>query len=327
MLRRDITMPMPSLCKDLKNNILILGGTGFIGTRLAGHFCKAGHKVYSLARNPHKNSAESSSYCSIEGNINNSRLLEPIVGQCPVIIHAASDSVPGDTIRAPLCEAYNNLLPTIALIEALQQFGNRHMIFISSGGAVYGNPEKNPAPESAHCNPISYHGACKLSIESFLFSFTHQTQNRVTVLRPSNVYGPGQRAPQGFGLIRTILSSIMSDSEFKIWGDGSVTKDYLYIDDFVLACEKVVCSSCREKYAMYNVGYGKGYSINEICRTAEEVTGRKLKKVYGEARIIDPAEIILDTGKIRADTGWRPDIDIKEGISRVWESLQSGTAA
>jgi UDP-glucose 4-epimerase len=302
-----------------------LGGTGFIGTRLAGHFCKAGHKVYSLARNPHETYVESSSYCGIEGNINNPRLIEPLVEQCSVIIHAASDSVPGDTERAPLCEAYNNLLPSIALIETLQRFENRHIIFISSGGAVYGNPEINPASESAQCNPISYHGACKLSLESFLFSFTHQTQNRVTVLRPSNVYGPGQQAPKGFGLIRAVLSSIKNEAELKIWGDGSITKDYLYIDDFVLACYKILSSSGREKYARYNVGYGKGYSINEICRIAEEVTGRRLNKSHKEARIIDPAEIILDTDKIRAETGWRPEIDIKEGISRVWESLQSET--
>jgi UDP-glucose 4-epimerase len=318
-------MLISNLCNGQKNNILILGGSGFIGTRLAEHFCNAGHKVSSLARNPHKTPFNNSSFFSIEGNINNSRLIEPLVDECSVIIHAASDSVPGDTIGAPLCEAYNNLLPTIALIEALQMFENRHLIFISSGGAIYGNPEKNPAPESSPCNPISYHGACKLSLESFLFSFTHQTRNRVTVLRPSNVYGPGQQTPKGFGLIRTILYSILNDSEFTIWGDGSVTKDYLYIDDFVLACEKILCSSGGGKYTRYNVGYGKGYSINEICRIAEQVTGKNLKKVYKEARIIDPAEIILDTGKIIGDTGWHPQTDIIEGISRVWKSLQSDT--
>lgn len=323
MQRRDITMPISDLCNGQKSNVLILGGTGFIGTRLAGHLCNAGHRVYSLARNPNKTLFNNSSCLSIEGNINNCRLLEPLVDKCPVIIHAASDSVPGDTIRAPLCEAHNNLLPTIALIEVLQLFENRHVIFISSGGAIYGNPEKIPAPESSPCNPISYHGACKLSLESFLFSFTHQTRNRVTVLRPSNVYGPGQRTPKGFGLIQTILSSILNDSEFTIWGDGSIIKDYLHIDDFIAACEKILCPAGQEKYVRYNVGYGKGYSINEICRMAEEITGRRLRKVYREARIIDPAEIILNTDKIMTETGWRPKIEIKEGIGQVWKSIQN----
>ena len=316
-------MHIPNLCKGQKSNILILGGTGFIGTRLAEHFCDSGHKVYSLARNQRKTSYDDSSYFNIEGNINNCRLLEPLVDECPVIIHAASDSVPGDTIKAPLCETYNNLLPTIALIETLQLFENRHIIFISSGGAIYGNPEKNPASESAQCNPISYHGACKLSLESFLFSFAHQTKNRVTILRPSNVYGPGQMTPKGFGLIQTILNAIFNDSEFTIWGDGSIIKDYLHVRDFVIACGKILCSANQEKYARYNVGYGRGYSINAICQMAEEITGKKLRKVYKEARIIDPAEIILNTDKIRAETGWCPDIDIKEGISQVWRSLES----
>jgi UDP-glucose 4-epimerase len=298
-----------------------LGGTGFIGSRLADHLSNAGHKVYSLARNPPKKNCKKVSYINIEGNINNPRLIEPLIDECSVIIHAACDSVPGETIKAPLCEAHNNLLPSIALIEVLQLFENRHIIFISSGGAIYGNPEKNPASEAMPCSPISYHGACKLSLESFLFSFTHQTKNKVTVLRPSNVYGPDQRAPKGFGLIYTILSAILNDSEFTIWGDGSITKDYLYISDFVAACEKILYSGNQKKFERYNVGYGKGYSINSICKIAEEVTGKRLRKIYKEARIIDPEEIILDTDKIRTETGWRPEINIHEGISQVWKNM------
>ncbi|MBU2622084.1 MAG: NAD-dependent epimerase/dehydratase family protein [Proteobacteria bacterium] len=316
-------MLIKNLCEGQKSNILILGGTGFIGTWLAEHFCDAGHKVYSLARNPPKTSYENRFYFYVEGNINNGRLLEPLVEECPVIIHAAADSVPGDTIKAPLFEAYNNLLPTVALIETLQNFENRHIFFISSGGAIYGNPETNPVSETSPCNPISYHGACKLSLENFLFPFAYQTNNKVTIIRPSNVYGPGQRNKNGFGLIQTILSAILIDSEFYIWGDGSIVKDYLHIRDFVIACEKILLSANQEKYVRYNVGYGKGYSINAICQIAEEITGKKIRKVHKEARIIDPAEIILNTDKIRTETGWCPDIDLKEGISQVWKSLKT----
>lgn len=315
-------MLISNLCEGQKSNILILGGTGFIGTWLAEHFCDAGHKVYSLARNPRNTSYENRFYYNVEGNINNCRLLEPLVEECPVIIHAAGDSVPGDTIKAPLFEAYNNLLPTVTLIETLQNFENRHIIFISSGGAIYGNPETNPVSETSPCNPISYHGACKLSLESFLFPFAYQTKNKVTILRPSNVYGPGQRNKKGFGLIQTILYAILKDSEITIWGDGSIVKDYLHIRDFVNACEKIICFSNQEKYARYNVGYGKGHSINTICSLAEEITGKKLRKVYKETRIIDPAKIILNTDKIRAEIEWIPAIGLKEGMSQVWKSLE-----
>lgn len=316
-------MLIPNSCESQKSNILILGGTGFIGTRLAEHFCDKGHKVYSLARNPRKIPYTNKLYCNIEGNINNTGLLEPLVKDCSVIIYAAADSVPGETVKIPLCELYNNLLPAIALIETLQIFENRHIIFISSGGAIYGNPETNPVSETSPCNPISYHGACKLSVESFLFPLIYQTKNRATILRPSNIYGPGQLNRKGFGLIQTVLSSILTDSEITIWGDGSIVKDYLHIQDFVTACEKIIYSSNPEKYVRYNVGCGKGYSINTICLLAEEITGRKIKKVFKESRIIDPQKIILNTDKIKVETGWAPAIGLKEGMMQVWKSFES----
>ncbi len=304
----------------MNSNVLILGGTGFVGHHLVSHLSSKSFTVYSLARNPEAFSSEGKSI-NIEGNISNTTLLRRLIKHCPVIVHAASDSVPGDTVNVPLCEAHNNFLPTISLIEGLHAFEQRHLIFISSGGAIYGNPPSNPVAENTSCHPLSYHGACKASLELFLYTLTHQTNNRVTILRPSNLYGPGQRNKRNFGLIRVLLSNVLTNSEITIWGDGSIEKDYLHVDDLISACEKVIRHSCQKRYVAYNVGSGKGYSINTICDIIEEITEKKLKKTYEPSRLVDPNQIVLNTDKIRQELGWTPRIDLYEGIKELWDSF------
>jgi UDP-glucose 4-epimerase len=300
----------------MNNNVLVIGGTGFVGHHLVSHLASKGFTVYALARNPENFGSQN--VINIEGNISNATLLKRLINHCSIIIHAASDSVPGDTVNVPLCEAHNNFLPTVSLIENLHAFEHRHLIFISSGGAVYGNPPSNPVPEHAPFRPLSYHGACKASLELFLYTLTHQTNNRVTILRPSNLYGPGQRGKKDFGLIRVLLSKALRNSEITIWGDGTIEKDYLHVRDLVSACDRVLRHAHQEPYVTYNVGSGKGYSINAICDMIEEITGKTLTRTYESSRLVDPNRIMLNTDKIRRELGWAPTIGLHDGIKELW---------
>jgi len=297
-------------------NILIIGGTGFIGSHLVRRFLEKSFTVFSLARN--QDSRRHSRLIPVEGNMNNAVLLRPILRKCSTVIHAAGDSVPGDSIHAPMSEVYNNLIPSVALIETLQEFENKHIVYISSGGAVYGNPLVLPASENTLFAPLSYHGAFKASVETCLHALTAQTSHKATILRPSNLYGPGQRQKKSFGLIQAALNCIRDDSEITIWGDGSTVKDYLHIDDFVDACDKAVFNSSKERIAAYNVGSGIGYSINDICAMIEQITHRRIKKTYQPDRLIDPSVIILNNEKIRKDLGWKPEVGLQEGIEKLW---------
>ncbi len=299
-------------------HILIIGGTGFVGKHLVRHFLEKSFTVFSLARNQEIHGREN--LIPIEGNMNNAVLLRPILQKCATIIHAAGDSVPGDSIHAPMSEVYNNLIPSASLIETLQEFERKHIVYISSGGAIYGNPTILPASENSPFAPLSYHGAFKASVETCLHALTAQTSHKATILRPSNLYGPGQRNKKNFGLIQAALNCIRDDSEITIWGDGSTVKDYLYIDDFVDACEKAVFNPPKERIAAYNAGSAIGYSVLEICAMIEQITHRQINKTYKQDRLIDPSVIILNNEKIRKDLGWEPKVGLREGIEALWNA-------
>ncbi len=304
-------------------NVLIIGGTGFIGGNIASRLDSNGYRVFSLSRNPVSFPKKKGDIQYFQGTLNNINSYKDIIDVCDTIIHAASDSVPADTYREPLCEVHNNLLPTISFLELLQSLSHKHVIYLSSGGAIYGHPDKVPVTEDSHCSPLSYHGAAKLSIESFLYAFTLQTKNIVTVLRPSNIYGPGQRKKIGFGLIQTVLNCLADNQEVTIMGDGTIEKDYLHVYDLADACEKAVCKKPITSFNLYNVGYGKGASINKICVIVERETGRTLKKRYISERVIDPKKNVLDISRIRSELGWEPQVSLSQGIREMWALINT----
>ena len=197
------------------------------------------------------------------------------------------------------------------------------MLYVSSGGTIYGNPKSIPVSESSPTAPISYHGAGKAAIEVFLHAYNNQFDNHITILRPSNLYGPYQPYVPGFGIIRSMLEKLRRDEPIEIWGDGEVIRDYLYIDDFVAAC--LTCmqpEKQKEKYRIFNVSYGQSLSINQLCDAIEKVTNKKLRKNYLSGRAIDVKSVILDNSKITKELGWQPVFGINEGLKRTWEWIK-----
>jgi len=210
-----------------------------------------------------------------------------------------------------------NLIPTLKFLDIFKNCENRRMIFISSGGTLYGNPETVPVDEEHMLQPLSYHGAGKIAIEAFLQAFVNDSGKEVTILRPSNVYGPGQSLRQGFGFVRTVLEHARQGTEIEIWGDGSVVRDFLYIQDMINGIEAVI--DAEPHTDVYNVGYGKGYSLKEVMKTVEQVCNRKLKVKYLPARKVDVKQVVLDCAKIKKRLGWKPETPLKEGIGLTWE--------
>lgn len=213
----------------------------------------------------------------------------------------------------------DNLTPTLHLLETLQRWESTHVIFLSSGGTVYGNPVENPVAESAPLIPLSYHGAGKVALESFLHAF-RATGHTVTVLRPSNAYGPGQNLRTGFGLIRTLLEHARGGAPVEIWGDGENIRDFVYIDDVLEACKRFIDMPLDSD--TYNLGSGVGHSINQVLRIIEAECGTNLRKVYRPARKMDVREVVLDISKLETRLSWRPQIKLEEGVRRVWKWLR-----
>jgi UDP-glucose 4-epimerase len=233
------------------------------------------------------------------------------------VVHLAAETTPGSSARHPSLEA-GNLLPTLTLLEVLQDFPDIHLIYFSSGGTLYGNPAALPVAEDAPFAPLSFHGAGKAAQEMYLQAFRAQGQ-AVTILRPANAYGPGQPLKPGFGLVRTVLEHIRRNTVLEVWGDGTAVRDYVFVDDVAAACVRLIAQPGDN--GSYNVGSGMGHSINELILCAGEVCGRELQVVYRPARRSDVAKVVLDISRLRA-AGWQPQVDLTEGFRRTWEWLR-----
>lgn len=297
-------------------DVLLLGGGGFIGTALIHRLTAEGRKVHVLG--PHAHGLPGDVHF-LQGSLDSSELLADVLPYCGTVIHLASASTPGSSAEHPVREL-ENLVPTLRLLEVMQAHPGIHLIFFSSGGTLYGNPHRLPVHEDDPAIPCSYHGAGKAAIEAFLHVFCTRG-HKVTILRPSNAYGPGQRLKAGFGVIRTMLGHLQHGTPMEIWGDGGTVRDYIYIDDLVDACLQVLHTATS---GTFNVGCGEGHSVNELCRLAEAVTGRRLELQYRPARAGDVRAVVLDISRIRRETGWEPQVELAEGLSRTWAEMLRG---
>jgi UDP-glucose 4-epimerase len=231
----------------------------------------------------------------------------------------ASTTTPGDSIDDPAIEIAQNVFPTIRFIEHLNHYENQRLIYVSSGGAVYDSGCGRAFKETDPLKPLSYHGAGKLSVEFFLQALSNMKPHRITILRPSNLYGPGQPLRRGFGLIRTILEKLLREEILEIWGDGETVRDYIYIEDMIRVIKKLIRQP--NVTGTFNVGSNIGHSINAVVRTCETVCGRKLSKKHINARGVDMPSVVLDYSKINAAVDWKPEIALDEGILRTWKWL------
>lgn len=297
-----------------QSGILLIGGSGFIGRALAASLAVEGREVHVLSRKP-----ALSLPAGVQGHVGDQgdkALLHPILARCSQVIHLASATTPGDTVWSPSTEAEASLLPALRFLECLQDFPESRVIFVSTGGAIYGNTEG--ANETTTLAPGSYHGAGKVALEAFFSVLGQRRSGGLTILRPSNIYGPGQGMRVGFGIIRTLLERARDGGTITIWGDGSSVRDYLFIDDMVSACRLALVGP----NGIYNIGAGVGTSLNELIQQVQEVTGRVLLVERQPSRASDVQRIVLDVTSAREILGWQPSVGLCEGLGYTWAESQ-----
>jgi len=281
-----------------REGILLLGGKGFIGSALASRLQHEKIPVHLVGRQ--------------DGD-----RLADVLPLCNTVVHLASATTPGSSARDPRLEL-GNLDLTLRLLKLIQMQPPTHLVFISSGGAIYGNPDQLPVTETCKIAPLSHYGAGKAAQEVFCQSLRAQG-HAVTILRPSNAYGPGQTLRHGFGLIRTMLEHARVGKPLEIWGDGENVRDYIYIDDVVDACMQLV--ALPGDSSTYNLGSSVGHSINQVKTLVDEVCGCRLETVYRPARGTDVREVVLDGSRLQDQLGWLASVGLAGGVKRTWEWL------
>jgi UDP-glucose 4-epimerase len=295
---------------------LLIGGNGFIGQALARSLAARDQAVTVLSRR--RPMTDIAGIRWQVGDLNDAPLLSKLLPESRSVVHLATTSTPSRNVKEPAQEAQENLLPLLRLLEAMDKHPDTPLVYLSSGGAIYGNPARLPVDEDHPLAPLSQHAACKAAAEQFLGVFARQGHT-VTILRPANVYGPGQSLQAGFGVIRTLLEHLRLGTPMTIWGDGESARDYLYIDDMIEAC---LTALDRPTTATFNIGSGASLTLNELCHLAERITGRQIELRHLGARGVDVRAVVLDHTAFSRHYGWQPRVAISEGVKATWEWLQ-----
>ncbi len=303
--------------------ILILGAAGFVGSCLLKRMECKNAEVYGVSTK-----VRESKYIShvklYKASLDDTLVLNEILPRCKTVVYLASHSNPGFSALRPSVEAESNLLPCLRFLEVLQKYNDIRLIYISSGGTVYGNASEEYISEKMALAPVSYYGAGKAAMEKFILAYCTQAGGNALILRPTNFYGPEQPYKAGFGIIPTIFNCLQTQTPLKIWGDGEAVRDYLFIDDFLDLCEQLIEKKDWQvgRRRIYNVGAEKGTSINELCRIVEDVTGQAIEKKYEKEREVDVQRSVLDCRRIQKDFNWKAGTSLQEGIRKSWQWYQ-----
>lgn len=303
--------------------ITIFGGGGFIGVNLCEALLSRGHTVcvFDKPRARHiVPSVIAQRVEWIEGDFLNTEEVNEALHECEVIFHLVSTTIPKSSNDNPIYDIETNILGSVRMMQSAKMAGVRKIIFNSSGGTVYGIPKEIPIPETHETNPICAYGIGKLAIEKYLALFHYHDGLDYTITRMSNPYGPYQRPDSDQGAIAVFLYKALKGETVEIWGDGSVTRDFIYISDAVDALVKIL--DYRGSEHIFNIGSGIGNSLNDIINHVSAVIGEPVKYKNLKRRTLDVPINVLDISRIYDEVGWKPKISLPDGISRTVEYLR-----
>jgi UDP-glucose 4-epimerase len=303
---------------------LVLGGAGFIGSHLAEALLQAGHRVRVFDR-PHVDRLSwfppSKGYETFTGDFLNPQVLAAAVHGAEIVFHLVSTTLPKTSNDNPLYDVETNVLGSLRLLELCRDHEVRKIVFVSSGGTVYGRPRSIPIEENHPTQPACSYGIHKLMVEKYLDLARMLHGLDYCVLRPSNVYGPGQRLDIAQGAVAVFLHHALQDTPIEIWGDGSVIRDYVYVTDAVAALLKAMAFEGEQK--IFNIGSGVGVSLNDLIGYIESLVGHRVKVEHKAARSLDVPVNILDSSLARRHLGWSASTPLARGLLHTYEWMRS----
>jgi UDP-glucose 4-epimerase len=303
-------------------NCLVLGGNGFIGSHLVDQLLAEGHKVRVFDKNEEYYRKPLASVDYQYGDFGNRGLLMEALANIDVVFHLISTTLPKTSNDDPAFDVQSNVIETLFLLEQCITQKVKKIIFISSGGTVYGNPSVLPIPENSPTEPECSYGITKLTIEKYLYLYRFLHGLDYCVLRLANAYGERQRPTATQGVIPVFLERALRNDEIVVWGDGSVIRDYVYVTDIASALLKALTYSGDTK--VFNIGSGEQYSLNEVIQLIEHVTGQPLKVKYTEGRSFDVPINVLDVSRAKSFLNWTPTVSLSEGIARMYAWMLKG---
>lgn len=304
-----------------QSNVLVVGGGGFIGGHVVSALRRAGANVRVLDFVPAPSNLDGVDW--IAGSISDGTLVASSAIGCDAVIFLANASLPGSSQGDFEREASGHVGTTLRVAEICRDLGVKMFVFASSGGTVYGyNSPPDGIGEEGQTQPLNGYGVSKLSIEHYLRLMSGQGPMRALSLRLSNPYGERQTAHRAQGVVAAAMQHAMAGTTMTIWGDGSVERDFIHVEDVALAF--VAALSYSGQYSVFNIGSGRAHSVNSILEAVRRQTGRDLRVSYQPDRPIDVHRNVLNIDRAARELGWSPRIDIESGLERTakwWLSL------
>lgn len=304
---------------------MVTGGSGFIGGHLARRLAADGHEVHAVARFSSGRRHNLPPAVRLhEAGLNSPALQDAFAEARPeIVFHLAAQASLRRSVEDPVSDAEQNVLGTVRLLECARAAGVGKVVYASSGGTCYGQPERLPAEEDALPSPLSPYGVSKYAGEKYVEMYGRLHGMRWTALRFANVYGPGQD-PRGNTMVISIFCRMMLQGERpRIYGDGSKTRDYVYVDD---AVDALTLAMDRGDGRAYNVGAGRPISDRELFEAVRDALGADIEPIYEEWRAGDVMHIYLDTARIKNELGWTPKTPFAEGVRRAVEQFRADWA-
>ncbi len=298
-------------------NIVVTGAAGFIGSHMARRHLADGHRVVvvdNLSTGLREKVPEGARL--VEADIADVDL-EPLLREEKIdfVSHHAAQIDVRHSVSDPLFDARSNILGSLKLFEACRRTGTKHVLFSSTGGALYGEPDGGvPAPESHPTNPISPYGCAKLSIEKYLHYYRVIHGFKTQIFRYANVYGPGQNGMGEAGVVAIFCEAILHGRTPKIRGDGGQTRDYVYVGDLVRAAAAAIPT---DKSGTWNLGTGKETSVNELFREVAKSLDYDKQPEYTPLPPGEQRRSVLDSSRVRTDFGLPEWTSLEEGLKET----------
>lgn len=297
--------------------VLILGGSGYIGSHAAEELLRLGYKVRVFSRSfpgllpplvcSHPN------FEAVVGDLACPTACQEALKDCSCVIHCIGTCSPAMSLEDPMSDWQQQVQPTVALLRMLRDIQPLRLIFISSGGTVYGPDAPTPTSETSLCRPVCPYGIHKLVIENYLYQEHFLHGLNYLILRLSNPYG-GRQRPKGLqGAPSVFLNKVLRGEPIHLWGDGSVKRDFLHISDFVRALAIAVSYEGSER--ILNVGSSLSLSLSDLIQRIELLTRRQADVRLFPARPFDVAVSELDISLIASEFKWKPMIDLDAGLT------------
>lgn len=297
--------------------ILVTGGAGFIGSHLVDRLVQEGHEIVvvdNLSTGKRRNLNRAAEFYKLD--IQSSRLERVFRNERPsMVMHLAAQMDVRRSVEDPIYDAQVNILGTVNVLKQAVNHGTRKVIFASSGGAVYGEQEVFPAPESHPTHPLSPYGISKLSGEHYLTYFQRLSGIQAVALRLANVYGPRQDPEGEAGVVAIFSQRLLAGEQPVINGNGRQTRDFIYVDDVV---EAHLAAMGKDVQGVYNVGTGDETSVNGLFRILADLIRPESKELHGPAKKGEQIRSVIDASKLR-QLGWESRISVQEGLNRTVE--------